>query len=84
MRHSRRPPRCADRFRDLTVAACAVALGSCASASPAEPAHPFEVYYREGDWTAALSTFEADSTLWADDWAVYRTALIYARPDRET
>lgn len=42
------------------------------------------MHYGTGEWAAAISAFEADSLLQTDDWAVYRTALIYARPDRET
>lgn len=56
-------------------------LGACASGSGPDVARPFDVHYGAGEWAAAVSAFEADSSLRADDWALYRAALIYARPD---
>ncbi len=45
---------------------------------------PFDLFFDTGDWTQAIAAFDADSSLHADEQALFRTGLIRAMPGRPT
>lgn len=76
-----RPVRRRDVARASSVLALAAALAvgaACAST------HPFHARFESGDYAAAARTFAADSALHAEPRALWRAALIHARPGSET
>jgi hypothetical protein len=61
------------RFVFLSLAA----LGACASAE----IRPMDRYFVEGRYEEVVGAFEADSSLWSDEDAVYQVAVARSLPD---
>lgn len=63
-------------FARLALMICGTAIvGACTRP-------PFARYIAEGKWADADSTFNADTSLMNDDWALLQAAKLYSSPDR--
>lgn len=66
------------RFLGLTVTVASLGLGACASTTP------FDQAMDAHRWTEAANRFNADTSLQNDEHALFRAAMLYSFPARDT